>query len=173
MTCCTSDSPADPVLLGAGVRRAGSCHVASAPAGRGPGQRARPAVPSCSRTATRLASSAIRCRRSSAATCATRTGSATCSATRIISGEKAAAEHDLAALHAIPRDQLDATDQLAYDMFEFQTKDTLRGLQPDLLALTEARPMNHFFGIHTVYPTFASGQGGGAVQRRSPIMRTT
>jgi len=73
--------------------------------------------------------------------------------------ERAAAEADLAALHAIPRASLDATDQLAYDVFEFQTKDTLRGLQPDLLALTAVRPMNHFFGFHTFYPTFASGQG--------------
>src|SRR5690349_24121358 len=48
-------------------------------------------------------------------------------------GEKAAAEHDLTALHAIPRGELNAADQLAYDVFEFQTKDTLRGLQPDLL----------------------------------------
>jgi uncharacterized protein (DUF885 family) len=75
-------------------------------------------------------------------------------------GEKAAAEHDLAALHEIPRDQLAASDRLAYDVFEFQTKDTLRGLQPQLLTLTEALPMNHFFGIHTEYPTLASGQGG-------------
>ena len=41
---------------------------------------------------------------------------------------KRAAEHDLTALHEIPRDQLDETDQLAYDTFEFTTKDTLRGL---------------------------------------------
>ncbi|MEP7129956.1 MAG: DUF885 domain-containing protein [Sphingomicrobium sp.] len=75
-------------------------------------------------------------------------------------GEKAAAEHDLAALHAIPRGTLDATDQLAYDVFEYQTKDTLRGLQPEFLAINEALPMNHFFGIHTEYPTIASGQGG-------------
>jgi uncharacterized protein (DUF885 family) len=75
-------------------------------------------------------------------------------------GEKAAAEQDLAALHAIPRDQLDSKDQLAYDVFEYQTKDTLRGLQPDLLTVTEALPINHFFGIHTYYPTLASGQGG-------------
>jgi len=74
-------------------------------------------------------------------------------------GERAAAEHDLAALHAIPRDQLNETDQLAYDTFEFSTKDTLRGLQPDMLALTAVRPINHFFGIHTFYPTFASGKG--------------
>src|SRR3982750_2388684 len=75
-------------------------------------------------------------------------------------GEKAAAEHDLAALHTITRAELSSTDQLAYDVFEFQTKDTLRGLQPDLLALTEALPMNHFYGLHTEYPTIASGQGG-------------
>jgi len=75
-------------------------------------------------------------------------------------GEKAAAEHDLAALHAIPRSQLDATDQLAYDVFDYQTKDTLRGLQPDLLRLTKALPMNHFFGLHTLYATLSSGQGG-------------
>ena len=74
--------------------------------------------------------------------------------------EKAASEQDLAALHAIPRDQLNETDQLAYDVFEFTTKDTLRGYQPDLLALTRVRPINHFFGVHTFYPTFASGKGG-------------
>ncbi|HWI76266.1 MAG TPA: DUF885 domain-containing protein [Sphingomicrobium sp.] len=74
-------------------------------------------------------------------------------------GEKAAAEHDLAALHTIDRSKLDETDQLAYDTFEWQTKDTLRGLQPDILQLTEVQPINHFFGLHTFYPTFASGQG--------------
>ena len=73
--------------------------------------------------------------------------------------ERAAAEADLAALHAIPKDELNATDQVAYDVFEFSTKDTLRGLQPDILALTAVRPMNHFFGFHTFYPTFASGTG--------------
>jgi len=73
--------------------------------------------------------------------------------------EKAAAEHDLAALHAIPRDQLNATDKIAYDVFEYQTADALRGYAPDLLAITEALPMNHFYGLHTQYPTLAGGQG--------------
>ena len=73
--------------------------------------------------------------------------------------EKAAAEQDLAALHAIARDQLNETDQLAYDTFEFTTKDTLRGYEPDLLSLTKVRPINHFFGVHTFYPNFASGKG--------------
>ena len=33
--------------------------------------------------------------------------------------EKAAAEHDVAALHAIPRDQLSEVDKLAYDTFDW------------------------------------------------------
>jgi uncharacterized protein (DUF885 family) len=73
--------------------------------------------------------------------------------------EKAAAEHDLAALHAIPRDQLSPTDQIAYDVFENQTQESLKGFAPALLAIQEALPMNHFFGIHTEYPTIAGGQG--------------
>nr|WP_246167529.1 DUF885 domain-containing protein [Sphingomonas piscis] len=73
--------------------------------------------------------------------------------------ERAASEADLAALKAIPRDQLNSTDQLAYDVFEYTTKDTLRGLQPDLLALTAVRPINHFSGYQTYYPAIASGQG--------------
>src|SRR5438105_15849664 len=49
--------------------------------------------------------------------------------------EKVAAEADLAALHAIPRTELSADDQIAYDVFDYQTRDTLRGLQPDILTL--------------------------------------
>lgn len=75
-------------------------------------------------------------------------------------GEKVAAERDLAALHAIPRDALSADDRIAYDVFDYQTKDTLRALQPNLLSLSEALPMNHFYGLHTQYPTLSSGQGG-------------
>ena len=51
------------------------------------------------------------------------------------------------------------TDQLAYDVFEYSTKDTLRSLTPEILALTAVRPLNHFFGFHTFYPTLASGKG--------------
>ncbi|MFC7535876.1 DUF885 domain-containing protein [Sphingomonas sp. GCM10030256] len=73
--------------------------------------------------------------------------------------EKAAAEADLGALARIDRSVLKPTDQLAYDVFKFSTEDTLRGYQPELLLLSKVRPMNHFFGIHTFYPTFASGKG--------------
>jgi uncharacterized protein (DUF885 family) len=74
--------------------------------------------------------------------------------------ERAAGEQDLAELATIDRSKLNATDQLAYDVFKFSTDDSLRGLQPDMLALTAVRPINHFGGFHTFYATFASGGGG-------------
>jgi len=72
--------------------------------------------------------------------------------------EKAAAEQDLAALAAIDRAALSPTDRIAYDVFQYQRRDDLRDLQPDLLALTMVRPINHFTGFHTFYPVFASGR---------------
>jgi len=74
--------------------------------------------------------------------------------------EKASAEHDLSALQQIDRSKLNATDQLAYDTFKWQRGDDLKGLQPDILSLTEVRPMNHFYGWQTEYATFSSGHGG-------------
>jgi uncharacterized protein (DUF885 family) len=76
------------------------------------------------------------------------------------SAEREASESDLATLSRIDRAALNPTDQLAYDVFQYQTRDALKNLQPDILALTVVRPINHFFGIHTFYPNFASGQGG-------------
>ncbi|MEO7814373.1 MAG: DUF885 domain-containing protein [Sphingomicrobium sp.] len=72
---------------------------------------------------------------------------------------RAAGVHDLDALHAIDRASLNATDQLAYDVFEYSTKDSVEGLSPALLQLTTPRPLNHFFGLQSYYPTFASGKG--------------
>ncbi len=73
--------------------------------------------------------------------------------------QRGAAVSDLAKLHAIDRAQLNATDQLAYDVFEYSTKDGIEGLSPALLKLTTPRPLNHFFGMQSFYPTFASGKG--------------
>ena len=74
--------------------------------------------------------------------------------------EKAASEADLASLHAIDRASLSPTDQLAYDVFEFSTKDTLKGYEPQYLSVSKVRPINHFSGFHTFYPSFSSGTGG-------------
>jgi len=76
-----------------------------------------------------------------------------------IAGERKAAERDLAALHRIDRTRLSAQNQIAYDVFDWQTKDTLSGLRPEIVALNIVRPVNHFSGFHTFYPTFTSGKG--------------
>jgi uncharacterized protein (DUF885 family) len=76
-----------------------------------------------------------------------------------IAAERAAAQSDLKRLRTIPRAKLNPTDQIAYDVFEQQTLDGLKNLTPEMQALTAVRPINHFFGIHTFYPTFASGKG--------------
>jgi uncharacterized protein (DUF885 family) len=73
--------------------------------------------------------------------------------------ERAASQADLNALRAIDRSKLSETDRIAYDVFEWQTKDALKNLEPRMLALGIVRPINHFSGFHTFYPTFASGEG--------------
>ncbi|MGA9583259.1 MAG: DUF885 domain-containing protein [Allosphingosinicella sp.] len=73
--------------------------------------------------------------------------------------ERAASRADLAALRAIDRSKLSATDRIAYDVFEWQTLDSLKNLEPEVLALGVVRPINHFSGFHTFYPSFASGEG--------------
>ncbi len=74
--------------------------------------------------------------------------------------EKAALERDLTELRTVDRAVLSEVDALAYDVFAFQSEDALKGYQPELLALNVVRPMNHFYGLHKDYATFASGQGG-------------
>ena len=92
--------------------------------------------------------------------------------TQHYAGEKAAAEHDLAALHAIPRGQLSQTDQLAYDVFEFQTKDTLRGLQPRLLSAHRSAADEPLLRHPHLLSDACERAGRRAVTIRSPIMRT-
>jgi len=73
--------------------------------------------------------------------------------------EKAATEADLANLHKINRAALSPTDQIAYDVFEYSTKQGLEGFEPRYFDPNVVRPINHFSGFHTFYPTFASGKG--------------
>jgi len=74
-------------------------------------------------------------------------------------GERRAGEEELRRLAAIDRAALTPTEQLAFDVFKWQTEMSLRALAPDLLSLTAVRPLDHFFGFHTFYPDLASGQG--------------
>ena len=73
--------------------------------------------------------------------------------------ERAAAEDNVKSLKAIDQSKLNPTDQIAYDVFMRNQNDALKGLSKPYLELTAVRPLNHFFGFHTFYPNFASGQG--------------
>ncbi|MDT8279917.1 MAG: DUF885 domain-containing protein [Erythrobacter sp.] len=66
---------------------------------------------------------------------------------------------NLALLAQIDRAQLSETDALAYDVFQYTQERALAGMSDEMRSLTEVRPVNHFFGLHTFYPTFAGGKG--------------
>ena len=66
---------------------------------------------------------------------------------------------NIALLQQIDRASLNATDQLAYDVFLYNQQESLKGSTDEIRALTEVRPVNHMSGFHTFYPTFASGSG--------------
>ena len=74
--------------------------------------------------------------------------------------ELAAEEAELKQLRAIDRSKLSATDQVAYDVFQYNKLQAIEGYSDEIMALTVVRPVNHFSGFHTFYPNFASGQGG-------------
>jgi uncharacterized protein (DUF885 family) len=79
--------------------------------------------------------------------------------------ERDAARADLAALKRINRAKLIHTNQIAYDVFRWQTELNLKGFDPALLAVTTVQPIDHFSGFHNNYPGFASG--GGAAPFRT------
>ncbi|WP_343034732.1 DUF885 domain-containing protein [Alteromonas ponticola] len=66
---------------------------------------------------------------------------------------------NLAKLDQIDRSKLNQTDQLAYDVFKYDQENDLKESTDEIRALTVVRPINHFSGFHTFYPTFASGKG--------------
>jgi uncharacterized protein (DUF885 family) len=73
--------------------------------------------------------------------------------------ERAAQQAELDALGAIDRASLTPTEQLAYDVFRRDKQMALRGLAPEMLALTAVRPIDHFFGFHTSFADLSSGRG--------------
>jgi len=66
---------------------------------------------------------------------------------------------NLSELKQIDRTKLSDTDKLAYDVFKYNQERSLEMSTDEIRALTEVRPVNHFSGFHTFYPTFASGKG--------------
>lgn len=76
-----------------------------------------------------------------------------------LAAEKAALEHDLAALKTVDRAKLTAVDRIAYDVFRNRNEIDLRGFAPGLLKVQRDLPIDHFQGFQTFYPDFASGKG--------------
>jgi uncharacterized protein (DUF885 family) len=72
--------------------------------------------------------------------------------------ERAAARSDLAALARIDRAALTPSERISYDIFKWQRTLDLRGLQPDMLALTAVRPIDHFNGFHAQIAQLSSGE---------------
>ncbi len=73
--------------------------------------------------------------------------------------EKKAAEDNLSSLAIIDKSKLNTVEQIAYDVFKQSQESTLESLSDEILPLTVVRPLNHFTGFHTFYPSFSSGQG--------------
>ena len=78
---------------------------------------------------------------------------------RWYAAEQAAAAADLRALAAIDRSTLNANDRVSYDTFAWQRGYDLKGFDPAILAVTQPRPIDHFYGIHTFFPELSSGEG--------------
>ena len=66
---------------------------------------------------------------------------------------------DIAAIGRIDRAKLTPVDQIAYDVYLNGLRTSLKGYAPALRRVTRALPINHFGGIQTWYPEFASGKG--------------
>lgn len=71
---------------------------------------------------------------------------------------KALAQRNLRELSAIDRLALNPTDRIAYDVFMRNQDEALSEFEPEILMVNRARPINHFFGLHTFYPTLESGK---------------
>ena len=73
--------------------------------------------------------------------------------------ERIAAQNERAELAKIDRDALNPEERISYDVFKWQREIDLRGLQPDMLALTAVRPIDHFNGIHAFFAEISNGEG--------------
>ena len=78
----------------------------------------------------------------------------------LIARGRAALDASRRGLAAIDRAKLTADERISYDVFEADKRDAAEAFRPEFLALTEVQPMNHFYGLHSGYPSFVSGQGG-------------
>lgn len=77
----------------------------------------------------------------------------------------ASARQSLQALTRIDRARLSPERQISYDVFLSAKQQEAAWLQPEIRALTAVRPLNHFGGLQTEFPTLMAH--GGAVSYES------
>jgi uncharacterized protein (DUF885 family) len=71
----------------------------------------------------------------------------------------ASAEQSLRALGQVDRARLGVESRISYDVFARAKQQEVAWLQPDVRALTEVRPFNHFGGLHVEFPSLMSSDG--------------
>jgi len=71
----------------------------------------------------------------------------------------ASTRQSLAALARVDRRRLSPERQISYDAFAWEKRNGLAFLQPDLRALTEVQPINHFDGLQTAFPAIMAHGG--------------
>ena len=65
---------------------------------------------------------------------------------------------DLSRLATIDQGSLDATDQIAYDVFRFQRQLEADGFDSGVQEILRQLPLDHLFGYHITFPDMSSGQ---------------
>ena len=77
----------------------------------------------------------------------------------LVAAQRAELRRELAALGRIDRTRLSPERQLSYDAFQQQAREALGWLSPDIVALTQVRPFNHFGGLHEDFPSLIGPSG--------------
>jgi len=71
----------------------------------------------------------------------------------------ASVSRSLADLARVRRDKLSPERQISYDTFLYQKREELGWLQPDMRALADVQPLNHFDGLHSQFPSLLARGG--------------
>jgi uncharacterized protein (DUF885 family) len=83
----------------------------------------------------------------------------------------ASARRSLSELARIDRSRLGPERQISYDVFALDKREAITFLQPDVLALTQVRPFNHFGGLHVEFPSLMTSEGSVAYRTTEDYRR--
>ncbi|WP_448663948.1 DUF885 domain-containing protein [Sphingomonas sp. CJ20] len=70
-------------------------------------------------------------------------------------------QRDRAELAAIDRTALNPVDRIAYDVFDYRTRQTLELFDTGLFEVQRRAPLNPSFGLHVEFPDFLAGSASG------------